>query len=127
MKRSSLKRSTTPMRRSEIQRKPPTRSQAMRNSTLAPRSKKTAAIYRKIRVPLVRRLLEERHDCEAGLPMCTGRSVHLHELLARSAGGSIIDEENIITVCGACHTFITENRIESEKLGLRKSRYQTQA
>ena len=123
MKRTAIKRRTPLKRKTRIRTQPPTRQQAVRNSTLRPRSKRTAAIYRNERVPLVRRLLEERPWCEAQLEMCTGRSRDAHELLARSALGSITDEENILMVCGECHRWITDHPGKAKELGLSRSRY----
>lgn len=54
---------------------------------------------------------------------CQGTSQDVHEALARSAGGSILDEANCMTVCRQCHTFIGDNPRIAMALGLRKSRY----
>ena len=62
---------------------------------IRPRSRKTAALYREVRVPLVRRLLAERPRCEARFSLtCPGRSTAIHERLSRARGGSITDEAN---------------------------------
>lgn len=114
----------TPLRRSAIKKRPRNRQQAITNSTLRPRSKKTAAMYRSQRVPLVRRILADRPICEARVPLvCNIRSVDAHEILARSQGGSILDEENILAVCSGCHRWITDHPAEAKELGLRRSRY----
>ena len=61
-----------------------------RSKRLKPRSKKMAAKYVERR-KLVEKLLKEHPQCEAQVPdVCTGKSVDLHELLARSQGGSIL-------------------------------------
>lgn len=75
------------------------------------RSKKKEAEYR-LRRPLVKRLLEERPWCEA-CPVFAeydGKTTYrrnasqdVHEILRRSQGGSILDEQNCMTVCRACH------------------------
>ena len=99
---TGLSRSTTPMRK---------------------RSRKTAALYRDERVPLVRRLLAERPACEARFsPACTGRSVDCHEPLSRARGGSITDEANVMCVCRACHDAIHDNPAESERRGFLRGR-----
>ena len=54
---------------------------------------------------------------------CLGISVDVHEVLARSAGGSILDLSNCITVCRSCHDWIGDHPIEAVALGLRASRY----
>ena len=92
------------------------------------RSAKKEAEY-KVRRVLVVRLLEERPWCEAcpvyathdGLALYQRkRSVDLHELVRRSQGGSILDEDNIICVCRDCHRRIGNHPQEAFDLGLAK-------
>lgn len=92
------------------------------------RSAKKEAEYRERRV-LVARLLEERPLCEAcpvyakhdGAALYQRRrSVDLHELVRRSQGGSILDEDNIICVCRDCHRRIGNHPQEAFDLGLAK-------
>lgn len=56
---------------------------------------------------------------------CAGEGApqDVHELLRRSAGGSITDESNCIAVCRVCHEWIHANPAAARKLGLLKSRY----
>ena len=80
-------------------------------------------LYRERR-KLVSRLLQEKPKCEAQVPdVCTGKSVDLHEVLARSQGGSILDESNIICVCRACHDFVGREVKLATEMGLRRRRY----
>jgi len=73
---------------------------------------------------LLERLVRERGElCEVALPGCVGRAVDGHEVLARSAGGSILDEENIKLVCRPCHVRIGARPLEALELGFRQSRY----
>ncbi len=74
----------------------------MKRTPLKPRSKKTQALY-KVRVPLVRELLEEYPLCQRCL---MARSVDAHELITRARGGSIIDKENMVALCRECHNWI---------------------
>jgi len=79
-----------------------------------------------LRSKTVERLVEERGElCQARLPRCDWLAVDAHEVLARSAGGSITDGENILLVCRSCHDRIGSHPQEATKLGLRKSRYGT--
>lgn len=100
-----------------------------RSSRLAPRSAKTTAKYAgsgsaEGRRALVARLLAERPRCQATIAnVCTGDSVDVHELLARSAGGSILDESNCICCCRSCHRWIGDHPLEALARGLRLSRY----
>ncbi len=106
------------MRRSQIRRKPPTRQQAIRNSTLRPRSKKMAKKYRDERVPFVVAMLEKNPRCQADVQgVCKIWAVHIHEPLQRSAAGSITDPENAMAVCGDCHRYIHANIPESREKG----------
>lgn len=41
-----------------------------------------------------------------------------HEIVARARGGSITDPENLLPLCRAHHTWVTEHPLEAEKLGL---------
>lgn len=62
------------------------------------------------------------YDCiksDSAVGVChKNRSCDLHELVNRSQGGSILDDANIIAVCRQCHTRITTNPKEAERLGL---------
>lgn len=99
----------------------------------------------------VARILKERPLCEAGKKIlehlfsaqtpkpfeggllrfvpggvtCAGEdeSEDVHEILARSAGGDILDEQNVLAVCRCCHDWIGRNPKEALSLGLRRSRY----
>lgn len=98
------------------------------------RSKKKSDEY-ELRRPLVARLLKERPTCEAcprfaahdGALIYRARpSRDIHELVRRSQGGSILDEDNLMAVCGPCHQRITEyrdGRAVLEGLGLWRPSY----
>jgi len=78
------------------------------------RSKKKEAEY-KLRRPLVKKLLEKYPLCQA-CPVFAkhdkkvvfnhNHSVDIHELIRRSQGGSILDEDNLLAVCRPCHNRI---------------------
>jgi 5-methylcytosine-specific restriction endonuclease McrA len=95
------------------------------------RSKKKEAEY-KLRRPLVEKMLEERPMCEAcpvfakndGLVTYQrNRSVDVHEIVRRSQGGSILDEENLMCVCRPCHSRIGNYPQLAFDLGLAKHAY----
>lgn len=103
----------------------------LKRTQLAKRSKKTKEAYKQ-RVPLVRRLLQERPWCEAcpifashdGLVTYQRRpSVDIHELKRRSQGGSILEEANLLAVCRQCHQRIGNNPRLAFDLGLSKHGY----
>jgi 5-methylcytosine-specific restriction endonuclease McrA len=92
------------------------------------RSKKKEAEYRQRR-PLVVRLLTERPWCEA----CPVFAAHdevatyqrnpghdVHEIVRRSQGGSILDEDNLMVVCRPCHRRIGNYPQLAFDLGLAK-------
>lgn len=73
------------------------------------------------------RLLEERPLCEAcpvfaehdeKVVYSRQRSVDIHELVRRSQGGSILDEQNLLAVCRPCHQRIGNNPQLAFDLGL---------
>lgn len=116
---------------------------------LRPRSKKTEAKYRGSggRRAVVAGLLEARPKCQAGVLIgtrilneqgkkprtaaeaataakCTVRTKHVHEVLRRSAGGSILDADNLIAACPTCHHWIHEHPAAARELGLLVSRHE---
>lgn len=92
------------------------------------RSKKREAEYR-LRRPLVERLLGERPLCEAcpvfaehdgAVTYRRNASCDIHEIIRRSQGGSILDEENLLAVCRPCHRRIGNYPQLAFDLGLAK-------
>ena len=104
MKRSPLKLSKVAIRRTPLKR----------------RSRKTARLYREVRVPLVRMLIEEHPTCQR----CSmARSNDVHELIPRGRGGSILDLENLVAICRTCHDFVHGHPIQATNEGwLRRKR-----
>lgn len=90
------------------------------------RSLKKQAEYR-LRVPLVKKLLEERPMCEA-CPIWAeydgktryiqNRSADIHEVQSRGRGGSILEEMNLMAVCRSCHDRITRSPPEASTTGM---------
>ena len=62
--------------------------------------------------------------CQAQLIGCEGQAVDGHEVLPRSAVGSITDPDNILLLCRLCHRHITENPAWARKAGWVRSRYE---
>ena len=78
---------------------------------------------------LVARLLAERPWCEAcevldrpGVKIAL-RSQDVHEILPRSAGGSLTDPANLKCVCRPCHLYLHAHPKRAMELGLKRSRY----
>lgn len=102
------------------------RSPMKRSGRLKPRSKKRKDLYERKggRRDFVALLLHDFPNCQATISThCSKKSVDVHELLARSQGGSILDKDNCITVCRNCHTWIGDNPKKATELGLRRSLY----
>ena len=93
------------------------------------RSKKKEAEYR-LRRPLVEKLLSENPMCKAckifavhdgfGSVFIQRQSQDIHEIVRRSQGGSILDEDNLMAVCRPCHTRIGNHPQLAFDLGLAK-------
>lgn len=135
-----MKRSK-PMKRTAFARKPrSTESAPDRAPARAPlkrRSAKQRAVYAgsdgvEGRADFVARILAERPHCEAGHRLegkvrtrsrCSVSAVEVHEVMRRSAGGDIIDDDNVLALCARCHRVIHTHPKEARELGLLISRY----
>jgi hypothetical protein len=102
--------------------------QAAQVVPLRKRSKKKEAEYR-LRRPFVADMLDRFPWCYAckvfaghdGVAIFTqNRACDVHELVRRSQGGSILDEDNCVTVCRPCHTRIGNYPQLAFDLGLAK-------
>jgi len=100
----------------------------MKRTPLKKRSKKMAEKYKE-RIPLVKRLLKERPWCEAcpvfaqydKLAVYIRKpSQDIHEIIRRSQGGSILEEDNLLAVCRGCHQRIGNHPQLAFELGLAK-------
>lgn len=122
LKRTPLKR-TTPLKAKST---PKAKKKLEAKSPLRKRSHKQEALYEKRR-PFVAEFLAKRPWCEA-CPVFAGHdgkvaykrreSCDVHELVRRSQGGSILDEDNCMAVCRPCHRRIGENPELAFTLGL---------
>jgi 5-methylcytosine-specific restriction endonuclease McrA len=85
-----------------------------RKTPLRPRSARRAALYRTVRVPIVKRLL-------LAIPLCErcqqARSQDIHERLSRARGGSVIDVANLVALCRPCHDWVTTHPKDAEAEG----------
>jgi hypothetical protein len=99
-----------------------------RRTPLKPYSKKRKATQT-ARRELVKRILAERPYCQAGPRIrdpkhrCQSYSTDCHEPLTRARGGDILDPNNILAVCRACHDWIHRNPAEATRLDLLASAY----
>ena len=113
-----------------LNRKTPLTSKSgLKNSKpLRKRSEKMDKIYEERR-PFVEKILRDRPLCEA----CKVFAKHdnkaiynqhmskdVHEIIRRSQGGSILDEDNVLAVCRPCHVRIGNYPQLAFDLGLAK-------
>jgi len=90
--------------------------------SLRPRSKRMEEIYKKRR-PLVEDLLKRYPNCQIVWDArCSGASVDVHEVKARSVGGKIVDDDlsNYLTACRHCHMMATDHPKEAHDRGFIK-------
>ena len=90
----------------------------MKRTRIRPISAKRARLMVERR-HFVKDLLERRPWCEARLEVCQGRAADVHERLNRSQGAKIVgdDDTDYMTLCRACHSWITTHPKESYALG----------
>lgn len=109
-------------------RKPLKRTPLKRGAPPKKRSKKREKLYEERR-EFVKKILQERplceacrifaaHDDKATFKIHMSRDVH--EVIRRSQGGSIVDEENVLAVCRPCHVRIGNYPQLAFDLGLAK-------
>lgn len=143
MRRTPLRRKKA-WRRAEREALADVPSPAATSRYLRSRSERVARIY-EVRRQVVSDMLSSVERCQAGARIldhlaatrpklrngslaaitCGGHAapVDVHEILPRSAGGSIVERENCIAVCRACHDFIHQHPIDARAIGLLASRY----
>ena len=109
--------------------KPPKRgAPPKRTGSIKKRSKKQSELY-ELRRPFVEKILSERPFCQAckvfaqhdeKVTFIQKNSTDVHEIIRRSQGGSILDEDNVLAVCRKCHTRIGNYPQLAFDLGLAK-------
>lgn len=76
------------------------------------RSKKTARAY------IARRKLVAEMLDDAICERCkSAQATEVHEVLTRARGGSILDKDNCVALCHACHAWITTHPKEAHEEG----------
>ena len=109
--------------------KPPKRgAPPKRGGPIKKRSEKQSELY-ELRRPFVEKILSERPFCQAckvfaqydeKVTFVQNKSMDVHEIIRRSQGGSILDEDNVLAVCRPCHTRIGNHPQLAFDLGLAK-------
>lgn len=101
MKRTPLRRSNKPIRQ---------------------RSKKRAKLMREVRIPLVKKMLEEDETGTPALCVRCGRvATEVDEVVGRGRGGSFLDETNCQRFCNECHRWKTDHPRQATEDGWLKS------
>lgn len=102
LKRSELRRSADPMKRS---------------GQLAQRSEKRQKHMSDERIPYIQALVAAGVGCEIGHilaeigvpnPDCASKIEGLHERRKRSAGGSLVNHANLVGSCNSCNSFVED-------------------
>ena len=100
----------------------------LKRTPIKKRSKKMEKLYDERR-PFVEKILRERPMCEACRVFAKHdnkstynqhMSTDVHEIVRRSQGGSILDEDNVLAVCRPCHIRIGNYPQLAFDLGLAK-------
>lgn len=74
--------------------------------------------------PIVGRLVgKDRDRVLAALRGCTWKSTEVHELLSRARGGSIVEDDNVASLCHGCHGWVTTEPRLATMAGLQRSRW----
>jgi 5-methylcytosine-specific restriction endonuclease McrA len=81
------------------------------------RSPKTARVYREVRVPLVRDLLQEHPVCQR---CSAARSTDVHEPKLRSRGGDPLVKAQCVALCRDCHDWVHQNPADATAEGWMK-------
>lgn len=118
------------MKRSPLRRKTPLEpgGPIARSSPINQVSKKRRKVLAERRQFVIDTLA--RHPrCEAGPRVqdrahrCQGTPSDVHEIQTRARGGSIVDPDNVVAVCRACHDWIHSHPAQATTLGLLASQY----
>lgn len=108
MKRTELRRTAMPPRKTPMRR-----GSQLRRTAIRPVSKARAAEQR-TRVAMLRAVYGEAALCQR----CGSAEANdAHEIVPRSAGGSITDPANVRALCRSCHDWIHANPAQATAAG----------
>lgn len=90
-----------------MKRSGPIKRQSQKRQDIAPHRRK-----------FVKEYLGQHPICEAYIPdVCRFEAIDVHEIKTRARGGSILDSENVVALCRACHNEITGDPAWAERNG----------
>jgi len=95
------------------------RGGSLKRTKLKNRSSERQALMKEDRVPLIKSLIDAGFSCEIGPVLehygcddakhCNGKIEGMHELRKRSAGGSLVNRQNLIPACNRCNGWVENN------------------
>ena len=101
---------------------------SLKRTELKKRSSKRQSVMTNDRVPLIQALVEAGYGCEIcpvleyhgcdDFNHCTGKIDGLHELRKRSAGGSLVNRNNLVPACNYGNGWIEDNPLLAHEFGL---------
>ena len=110
------------MKRTQINRGP----SQLKRTPIKARSDERSKFMKEDRVPLITALVEAGFICAIGPTLrhfgvpgsenCTVGVQGLHERRKRSAGGSLVNHQNLVPACNWCNSFIEDNPNEVREL-----------
>lgn len=100
----------------------------LKRTPLKQRSAQRSKVMKEDRVPLITALIEAGFSCEISPVLehygcddskhCRGKIEGLHELRKRSAGGSLVNRQNLIPACNWCNSWVEDNPLLAHEWGL---------
>lgn len=103
-------------------------SSQLKRTPLKQRSEKRSKLMKEERVPLIQALVKAGFSCEIGPVLdhhgiaesvnCRNKIEGLHELRKRSAGGSLVNRNNLIPACIPCNGWVEDYPAVAHELGL---------
>lgn len=100
----------------------------LKRSPIKQRSSERSRVMKEDRIPLITALVEAGFSCEIGPVLehhghpdsrhCRHKIEGLHELRKRSAGGSLVNRQNLIPACNYCNGWVEDNPATAHEWGL---------
>lgn len=104
------------------------RSSNLARTEINRRSDKRQKLMNEDRIPLIQQLIAAGFGCEIGPVLahhgepdarhCRGAIQGMHELRKRSAGGSLINRNNLVPTCNYCNGWVEEHPDAAHEYGL---------
>lgn len=112
-RKTPLKRSQKPLKRTPLKKKP------AKIAPVSEKRKSQMAQYSKLR----KGFLSENKVCQASLEGCSKKATDVHHMQGRE-NERLLDDTKWLAVCRVCHRKITDNAAMAIELGLSYSKHQ---